>query len=223
MCKRERNSACALTFFEVLIVLALLGLLAVMLLPALHRPQAKAKRTTCTTNLRAVGLFFLEWSMDHEDRFPMRVSVTNGGTKEVINSGNASVHFLVLSNFILNPTHPLNSPKVLFCPADSRRTAAKSFSQAFDNSNVSYFVGVDADKSKPQMFLTGDRNLTNHSGQRPGLLALTTNDSVGWTQDLHNKSGNVGLADGSVQQVTRNGLVNALRYSGTATNRLAIP
>jgi len=34
---------------------------------------------------------------------------------------------------------------------------------------------------------------------------------------LHQKAGNIALSDGSVQQVTRNGLQNALKNSGDPT------
>jgi prepilin-type processing-associated H-X9-DG protein len=40
---------------------------------------------------------------------------------------------------------------------------------------------------------------------------------------MHNGNGNVGMADGSVQQVTIDGLRNAIKHSGDATNRIALP
>jgi len=51
----------------------------------------------------------------------------------------------------------------------------------------------------------------------------TTNQPVGWTKEIHQQSGNLLLDDGSVQPVDSAGLQKALRDSGVATNRLAIP
>jgi prepilin-type N-terminal cleavage/methylation domain-containing protein len=203
------------TLIECILVVAILAIFVVFLMPERHRP-ARASRINCVNNLHQVGLAYRQWALDHNGRFPMQESVTNGGTIQLVERGEVWLHFQVMSN-------ELSMPKILVCPADKKRSAAPAFSQGFGNANVSYFVGVDADRSLPQMLLTGDRNLTNHLSQRSGLLTLTSNDMVGWTQDLHDKVGNVGLTDGSVQQLTRNSLMEALRHSGTVTNRLAIP
>jgi prepilin-type processing-associated H-X9-DG protein len=42
-------------------------------------------------------------------------------------------------------------------------------------------------------------------------------------QDMHNGNGNVGMADGSVQQVTMPGLQQMLKNTGDSTNRIALP
>lgn len=208
------------TVVEFIVVVAVLVLLAFLLLPAHTGGNASPSRINCVNNLKMVGLAFSQWSLDHGGGYPMQVSPTNGGTRGFVESGEVWPHFLVMSN-------ELSTPKILRCLADKKRSAAPVFSQGFGNANVSYFVGVDADKGMPQMLLTGDRNLTGDptslTGFPPGLLTLTTNTPVAWTQDLHKKAGNVGLTDGSVQQVTRSWLMEALRSSGAATNRLAIP
>jgi prepilin-type N-terminal cleavage/methylation domain-containing protein len=95
--------------------------------------------------------------------------------------------------------------------------------QAFTFQYLSYFVCGDAFESYPQMILDGDRNIgTIGTANTP---AVTTNSTVKsanqWTGDsskswawdsvsLHLKNGNLGLADGSVQQVTIAGLQQAL-------------
>ncbi len=80
----------------------------------------------------------------------------------------------------------------------------------------------------PQMILSGDRNLVvNGSAAAPGLLILKSNDVLSWGTNMHNGYGNVGLADGSVQQVTAAGLsaLNTAATTNLATNlnRLEIP
>jgi len=177
-------------------------------------------------NLKQVGLSYKQWALDNQDRYPMQVSVTNGGTMEFVNSGVVWVHFRVLSN-------ELNTPKILWCPADEarRRDIASTFGAAtqpgqvpFTNdNNVSYFVGVDATDTNALMFLSGDRNLTNNLGRNRRLVDFATNQPAGWTHQLHNRQGNVGLADGSVQQFTSTRLRAALVDTGVPTNRLAMP
>jgi hypothetical protein len=91
------------------------------------------------------------------------------------------------------------------------------------NSNVSYFIGIDAEDVLPQRFLTGDRNITNGTAPKNGILELTTNQPAGWTGEMHVMQGNVGLADGSVQMFNSSALRTALEQTGTNNTRLAMP
>jgi hypothetical protein len=54
-------------------------------------------------------------------------------------------------------------------------------------------------------------------------MELTTNQSPRWTKELHKTYGNIGLSDGSVQQVYATNLQALLEHSGLATNRLQMP
>ena len=115
----------------------------------------------------------------------------------------------------------LSTPKILVCPADDR-TPAASFAR-LKNQNVSYFVGLDAEETRPQMLLTGDRNVTNGIAPEHSILKLVPDQPAGWTEALHNGVGNIGLADGSVQQVSIPGLQQMLKHTGDSTNRVALP
>src|SRR2546423_1924540 len=81
--------------------------------------------------------------------------IADGGTMELVASEAVWPHFQIMSS-------ELNTPKILFCPTDPNpmRTQANMFGASAGNTNTSYFVGVDAVGSNPQMFLAGDRNLT---------------------------------------------------------------
>ena len=118
----------------------------------------------------------------------------------------------------------LSNPKLLVCPADTR-VPAKDLGPGFSNTNLSYFVGLDADETYPQMFLYGDRNLTNSLPLQHGILVLVPNRPVGWTHELHNGQGNIALADGSVQGWTSSHLSQAMvgPLVTSITNRLAMP
>lgn len=146
----------------------------------------------------------------------MSIPATNGGTKESVLRGGVHLHFQVLSN-------ELNTPKVLVCPADKSRRQAPNFNAGIGESNISYFVGVDASEALPNMLLTGDRYLTNGTMPSNRVCELTTNSVVGWTEETHNMIGNVGLADGNVQSWSTSKLREGLANTGVATNRLAMP
>src|SRR6266404_3767988 len=224
----------AFTVVELLIVVACLSILAAIILPGITRQNcAVAQKINCTNNLKQIGLSFRTWSLDNNDRFPMQVSVTNGGAMEMVATGTAFTAFQVMSN-------ELSTPKILFCPEenDRKRIAAVTFSSTVPkgvpanvipftgDNNVSYFVALDAQDTFPQRVLCGDRNLA--IGGRPvpnGLLQVWTNTPVTWSgpRSRHDGNGNIALADGSVQEVTSPRLRIVFAQSGLATNRLAIP
>jgi competence protein ComGC len=202
------------TLVGLIIIVAVLAILAAMLLPALASAKRKSKRINCVNNLKQDGLAFRLWEGDNGDKYPMAVSTNKNGTMEYAEDGNAFRHFQVMSN-------ELSTPKILVCPADNRNAAA-SFAR-LKNQNVSYFVGLDATEVRPQMLLTGDRNVTNGMVPVRSVLELRPGIPAGWTEAMHNGQGNVGLSDGSVQQVTTDGLRHVIKNSEDATNRVALP
>jgi len=147
----------------------------------------------------------------------------HGGTKEFNFTGQVWRHFQILAQELPNP-------KVLACPSDRRRQC-RDWKDFTDNRHLSYLVGLDADESKSQMILSGDRNLTSTlratKSASNGVLALGLGDRVEWTQAVHNRAGNIALADGSAFRVTdyclNKQLRAALATSSQETHRLALP
>ena len=143
--------------------------------------------------------------------------MTNGGAMELAATGDAAGIFCVMSN-------ELGTPKILLCELDKNHSAATNFTPDFDSSKISYFVGLNAVPNQPQMILSGDDNFAiDGVPVKSGLLEFTTNAPIAWTTARHINAGNIGLADGSVQSVTTDGLQKLIQRSGVATNRLAIP
>lgn len=228
--KINTDSTAALTLVEVLVVVGALVVLVALFLPSLARVSSRAPGINCANNLKQVGLAFRIWAGDNGDQYPMRVSVTNGGTMELVASGTVWQHFQVLSN-------ELNTPIAVGCPGDERRYRTNFLSAAVgdtqpdfgDNTAVSYFVGVDSADTQPGMLLAGDRQILRDGKQLPpGLHSLIAQQKLGWPKKIHwakgsNGKGNVALTDGSVQAVDGKGLRLLLKHSGVATSRLAIP
>ena len=56
------------------------------------------------------------------------------------------------------------------------------------------------------------------------MLELTANQMVGFTKEQHNRQGNIGVADGSVQQISSARLrTEIIPNTGFATNRILLP
>ena len=200
---------------DLLVIIVVAGILGFLLVGGLNRARLRAHRICCNCNLKQVGLAFRQWALDHGEIYPMGLSTNDGGTLEYLATGEIFRHFQVMSN-------ELNTPLVLVCPTDSRRPV-RSFTNRLANTKLSYFVGLVTNHSLPQMFLSGDRNITGGVRLANAVLELTTNHVVGWGTDLHNSQGNIALADGSVQGFSRTTLREALAHTGEVTNRLAMP
>ena len=206
-----------LTLIEALIVVFVLTVLAALLLPAHTGNKASPHRINCVNNLKSLGEGYRQWALDHNEQFPMQASVTNRGAMEWAAQGLAWPVYQLMSN-------ELSTPRILVCPADKQRRSASSFNQRTNFCNLSYFIGMDAHSQAPSMFLSGDSNLEiNHMLRRSGIVMLRTNRPVRWSDDVHKKQGNVGLADGSVQGFSTSRLRDALANTGDLTNRILIP
>ena len=220
--KTNTHDQSGLSLLEVFFVVITVALVAAVLLPILARPHYRVSRVGCTSTLKQIGLSFRLFSNDHDDKFPFAVSKLSDGTLEFTNSPNVFLHFQALSNELV-------TPKVLVCANDTNRQRASDFllsgtSASFNsNSNLSYFVGLDADEAKPERILSGDRNITGGSLSNGFLRLLRTNSQAGFTAAIHNNAGNIGLADGSVQQMTPRILQWQLQSNTLAVIRLAIP
>src|SRR5208282_3035313 len=146
------------------------------------------------------------------------------------NAGTPTKGFVSVPYLYSTMSNELSTPKVLYCPSDSLRQVGSNFvasavapatSGTFNNTEMSYFLCGDASDAFPQMILAGDRNIGTSGQLGAAASAITTidttlatgsigdamNTSLGtyyaWTSgDLHLKTGNLGLTDGSVQTTT---------------------
>ncbi len=64
----------AFTLVELLVVIGIIALLISILLPALSKARESGNRVACLSNMRQIGMAFLQYLNDNKDRFPRPAS-----------------------------------------------------------------------------------------------------------------------------------------------------
>jgi prepilin-type processing-associated H-X9-DG protein len=214
----SKVKAKAFTFVELLVVIFIVAVLVALLLPSLsHVGGGPSKIGKCMSNLKQIDLGLFLFARDNQDRFPMQLSVTNGGTMEFIYSEHTFPHFQKIKDFIGNP-------RCLVCVFETNRQPAVSF-EALNDLNISYFLNADASTNNPShSILAGDRFLQVKGRPiQPGLFVLTTNSNVSWTPNFHVSGGVLAFADGHVEFTRDDELNSFIQNQRLATNRLCVP
>jgi prepilin-type N-terminal cleavage/methylation domain-containing protein/prepilin-type processing-associated H-X9-DG protein len=203
---KSNRRAGAFTLVEMLTVIAIIGILAALLLPALEGAKARARRIQCVGNLREIGLATHLFANDHGGKFPTQVSTKDGGSLEFVTAGYQIYfpqHFYFSYRHFLPLADSLATPKLLACPADLERWPATNFTR-FDNWNLSYAIGLVVDPINPMAVLAADRNLPGPAGHAPNSTTFGhlpfVNPPPYWPPGLHSRKGDILFADGHVEE-----------------------
>src|SRR6185312_9045849 len=72
---KHRNSK-AFTLIELLVVIAIIAILAAILFPVFARARENARRATCMSNLKQIGLGIMQYTQDYDEFMPLQSAAT---------------------------------------------------------------------------------------------------------------------------------------------------
>jgi prepilin-type N-terminal cleavage/methylation domain-containing protein/prepilin-type processing-associated H-X9-DG protein len=79
----NRQTATGFTLIELLVVIAIIAILAAILFPVFGRARENARRSSCQSNMRQLGLGFLQYVHDYDERLPNAASNKSAGSGQI--------------------------------------------------------------------------------------------------------------------------------------------
>lgn len=80
--RKRRGSTCsksgAFTLIELLVVIAIIAILAAILFPVFAKARAKARQTSCLSNMKQIGLGVMMYMTDYDSTLPFKRYMTDG-------------------------------------------------------------------------------------------------------------------------------------------------
>lgn len=116
---RNSKTERGFTLIELLVVIAIISILASILFPVFARARENARRSSCSSNMKQIGLAFMQYTQDYDEQLP-----TAGSPSGIVPP---NVWDVAISPYAGIKVAPGSSPMIFRCPSDSAAEGKRSY------------------------------------------------------------------------------------------------
>ncbi|PQV63283.1 hypothetical protein B1R32_11310 [Abditibacterium utsteinense] len=194
--KRLRgNKKFGFTLIELLVVIAIIAILAAILFPVFGRARENARRSSCQSNLKQIGLGIMQYVQDYDEYLPNYVRNGTSPTNKFISDytvwADVIQPYIKSTQLFVCPSNTFaNAPQNLQTNSTVRMaycaTTAGNNTGAFgdysapavgivdlDNSSETFMVGEAAQGATDGGYVIFPSVFTNTNGRKPGAIHFT--------------------------------------------------
>jgi len=197
------------TLIELLVVIAIIAILAAILFPVFARARENARRASCQSNLKQIGLGIMQYKQDNDERYPNEGSV---GTTPVSGWG------LSIQDYV-------KSEKLFQCPSESNSalpTAATLEGRADQAGFTDYWYNYNLGGGTNESALTYSSNTVMNgdgAGENGTTAASRRQKASGGLSGMtrHFSGANYSFADGHIKWFKPDAVTDGDANCGTAS------
>ncbi len=185
----SQRRASGFTLIELLVVIAIIAILAAILFPVFAKAREKARQSSCSSNVKQMGLGLLQYVSDYDQRYP--TNNWDGGT----GAGFQPAHQRTFMQLIYPYT---KNVQLYYCPSQSDRTMTPGTAGAGYIQVPARCYGYSAwlnNRAEAELTAPANTFLVMDTGD----LFIDTFTNAGRLCHRHNEGGNFAFTDGHVK------------------------